>query len=101
MQWNTILPFNAGVQYLIGTGSIQPYAGADLQFIPGYVKDSGGLAMGLRARGGLNILVADNLGLNLNASAGFWTGKNFESVKKDFGKTGLVPQGSAGAVVLF
>ena len=50
IQWNTILPFNVGAQYVIGNGNIQPYIGADLQFIPGYVKDAGGLAMGLRAR---------------------------------------------------
>lgn len=101
IQWNTILPFNVGAQYFIGSGNVQPYVGADLQFIPGYVKDAGGLAMGLRARGGLTILLADNFGLNANVSAGFWSGSNFESVAKDFSTTAMVPQGSAGAVLFF
>jgi hypothetical protein len=101
VQWNTILPFNIGGQYLMGSGRIQPYAGADLQFIPGYVKGATGLAVGLRARGGLNYLVSDGFGLNMNLSAGFWSGKNFDTVARDFSNAAGVPQISAGAVVLF
>jgi len=100
-QWNTILPFNVGMQYQMGAGDIHPYLGGDLLFIPGYVKDSGGMATGLRARTGLTYMLVDTVGLNLNASAGILAGKHFENVQQDMSNSALVPQISGGTTFVF
>ena len=100
-QWDTIIPFNVGVQYRMGTEMTRPYVGADGIFIPGYVQAAGGMATGLRARVGVDLLVADNIALNLNGSAGFWSGKDFDKVARDMETSGLVPQLSAGTVFRF
>ena len=60
-----------------------------------------GAAGGMRIRGGVNLEVADNFSFNLNASAGFWKGEEFDSVQSTLGQNGLVPQISAGTVFLF
>lgn len=100
-QWDTIIPFNVGVQYRMGSEMTRPYVGADGIFIPGYVQAAGGMATGLRARVGVDLLVADNIALNLNGSAGFWSGKDFDKVARDMETSGLVPQLSAGTVFRF
>ncbi len=100
-QWNTILPFNLGMVYRMGSGSVRPYVGADAQFIPGYVKDAGGVAVGMRARGGSDFMVAERFGFNLNLSAGFWSGQNFETVQREFDRSAMVPQISGGTVFTF
>ena len=100
-EWNTILPMNVGLMYKMTSHSVRPYVGADLQIIPGYVKDSGGMAVGVRARGGADFMVADNFGFNLNVGAGFWSGKNFETVQKEFNSSALVPSISGGTVIAF
>ena len=46
-------------------------------------------------------MVSDSFGLNLNASAGVWYGKEFDTVQADVDDFGLVPQISAGTVILF
>jgi len=100
-QWNTILPLNAGLQYKFGTSNIRPYVGGGLQIIPGVVKDSGGVAIGLRARGGADFAVTDVFGFNVNVAAGLWSGQQFEQIQDDFGTSALVPQISAGTIFLF
>jgi len=101
VQWNTILPFNAGLLYKPSHSDIRPYVGAGMQVIPGYVKSTGAVALGFRARGGVDFVLADNFGLNLNAAAGMWTGEHFGEVSEGLKATGLVPQISGGTVFLF
>ena len=100
-QWNTILPLNAGLQYKFGSSNIRPYVGGGLQIIPGVVKDSGGVAMGLRARGGADFAVTDVFGFNINVAAGLWSGQQFERIEDGFGTSAMVPQLSAGTIFLF
>jgi hypothetical protein len=99
--WNTILPFNLGLAYRFLDGSVQPYAGADVIMIPGYVKDTSGLATGLRLRAGADFMVSDKFGFNLNTSVGMWAGQNFEQVDTSSSSAALVPQFSGGTVVHF
>ncbi len=101
IEWNTILPFNLGLLYRPTMGSWRPYGGAGMQFIPGYVKSAGGMAIGLRARGGLDYIITDYLGLNVNLALGMWTGKKFDQVQDGLKKAGFVPQFSGGTVFLF
>ena len=99
--WNTILPFNLGLAYRFSTKSVQPYAGGDFIMIPGYVKDTGGVATGLRIRGGSDFLVTDSFGFNLNVSMGVWAGSNFEQVETAASNAALTPQFSGGTVLHF
>ena len=100
-QWNTILPLNAGLQYKFGTSSVRPYVGGGLQIIPGVVKDAGGVAIGLRARGGADFALTDVFGFNVNIAAGVWSGQQFQEIQSGFGASALVPQFSAGTIFLF
>ena len=100
-QWNTILPLNAGLQYKFGTSNVRPYIGGGLQIIPGVVKDQGGVAIGLRARGGADFAVTEAFGFNVNIAAGMWSGQQFQEIQSGFGASALVPQFSAGTIFLF
>jgi hypothetical protein len=107
-QWNTIVPVNAGLQYSFGESMWRPYLGADVLMIPGYVTEVEGVtleggrtATGARARGGLDVILADGFALNLNVSYGRWNGKDFDAVQRDLADTGTVPQGSIGTVIRF
>jgi hypothetical protein len=100
-QWNTIMPLNAGIQYKFGASKVRPYVGGGIQIIPGVVKDEGGVAIGLRARGGADFAVTDVFGFNINIAAGMWSGQQFQQIQEDFGASALVPQFSAGTIFLF
>jgi hypothetical protein len=100
-QWNTILPVNIGAQYRLGNDGLRPYIGGDIVLIPGYVKDADSIATGLRARGGIDFIVTEGFGINLNVSAGFWSGEDFEAVQQDLSTNGLVPQLSGGTILRF
>ncbi|MEC8425077.1 MAG: hypothetical protein VX000_14935, partial [Myxococcota bacterium] len=100
-QWNTILPLNAGLQYKFGSSSVRPYIGGGMQVIPGVVKDSGGVALGLRARGGADFAITDVFGFNVNVAAGIWSGQQFQQIEDGFGAAAVVPQLSAGTIFLF
>jgi hypothetical protein len=99
--WNTILPFNLGILYKPSSSDIRPYVGAGAQIIPGYVKSEGATAFGFRARGGLDYILTDNFGLNLNVAAGMWSGEHFSQVQQDLEPMGLVPQISGGTIFIF
>jgi hypothetical protein len=100
-QWNTILPINFGLQGRFGQGVARPYVGADVVLIPGYVKEAGGVAVGGRGRLGLDLLLSDGFGLNLNGALGVWSGENFSQVQEGVSGSGLSPQISAGTVLRF
>jgi hypothetical protein len=97
--WNTILPINVGVQYKGGKKKVHPYAGVDLTMTP-YSSDFD-LAFGARARGGVDLLVADNFGFNFNVSLGFMSGDKFELTESGVGNMGFLPQASLGTLVAF
>ncbi len=105
-EWRVILPISTGVVYHFPGKIAKPYAGGDIQVIPGYVENGGGMAFGFRARGGSNFMIADNFGINLNLSAGFWSGEQFAYVQSTktgtfFNQLGFVPQFSGGTLILF
>ena len=107
-QWNTIVPVNFGVQYHLGQASVRPYVGGDVIIIPGYVAEVEGVELeggttagGARVRGGLNFLLADGFALNLNVSAGMWSGKDFDAVQRDLEDSAAVPQLSGGTLIRF
>jgi hypothetical protein len=101
--WNTIYPINVGMAYKINTGTIVvPYVGADAIFVQ-YYKDEIGAdwAGGARARGGVDVMLAKNFGLNANLAVGGWTGKNWTLIDATIGNSGLLPQINAGTVIAF
>jgi hypothetical protein len=99
--WNTILPFNLGMLYKPSSSDIRPYVGVGAQIIPGYIKSEGATAYGFRARGGVDYILTDNFGLNLNVAAGMWSGEHFSQVQDDLQPVGMVPQISGGTILLF
>jgi len=99
--WNTILPFNLGMLYKPSNSDVRPYVGFGGQIIPGYVKSEGATAYGFRARAGVDYIMTDNFGLNLNLAAGVWSGEHFSQVQDDLEPTGMVPQISGGTILLF
>ena len=107
LEWRVILPISVGVLYHFQEGLFaRPYAGADIQVIPGYIENGGALAFGLRARGGSNIMLTDSFGFNLNLSVGFWSGQQFTAIQSAstenyLNSIGFVPQLSVGPLVLF
>ena len=99
-EWNTIAPFNFGVKYQPTNRPFRPYIGGDVTVTP-YTFEKFRMAPGLRARGGFDYMFTDAFGLNLNLSAGFWYGSEFEVVQKDLQPLGGVPSVSVGTTILF
>ncbi len=106
-EWNAIFPVNVGVVYKadLSDGRIRPYAGADLISAQYLVPEGGGSlgrwSFGARARGGLDLMLVRNFGLNVNVAMGFWTASDWEAIDVGVGNTGLLPQVSAGTVLAF
>jgi hypothetical protein len=100
VQWNTILPFSVGALYRPDGDTLRPYVGASAQLIPGYVAEAGAVAFGFQARGGVDYFVADNLGVNVNAGAGFWAGEQWYRIE-GLMNTGFTAQFNVGSVFLF
>ncbi|MEQ1570051.1 MAG: hypothetical protein ABMA64_30740, partial [Myxococcota bacterium] len=101
-QWNFIFPLNVGAIYKIPVGPAQPYVGADTIFVQ-YYKDALGAdwAAGARLRAGVDLMVVRNFGFNLNVAAGAWSGANWGLIEQGVGKSGFLPQVSAGTVFAF
>lgn len=97
--WNTILPFNLGLQYKVTQSSIRPYVGADLTITP--YSAAFDIALGARVRVGADFMLADVFGLNLNFSGGVMSGKNLENTQPGTKNTGIIPQISGGTVFAF
>ena len=98
-QWNTIVPLNIGVVYKVPVTKIQPYVGADGLAVA--YTGTPDFAFGARVRGGVDFMVSDNFGLNLDAGVGFLTGDKFALIQKDLTNFGLYPEIQAGAVIAF
>ena len=99
--WNSIMPINVGAAYKFLNDPARPYVGGDLLIIPGYVQDATGAATGLRIRGGVDLMVNESFGFNLNGALGIWSGKEFDQLDDEFSTSAMVPQFSAGTVVAF
>jgi len=102
-QWNFIYPVNVGAAYKFGKGIAKPYVGADFILVPYYYDEENkpSIAVGGRARVGLDLMVVKNFGFNLNISAGAWYGKDWSLVQPQVGSVGFLPQASAGTVIAF
>ena len=99
-RWNTILPFNGGVAfYPITSGTFRPYLGGDITLTP-YTPEFD-MSPGVRGRAGADLMFSDNFGLNANLALGFWYGKEFAQIQEGLSNSGLVPQASAGTVIMF
>jgi len=102
-EWNTIYPLNLGLLYRMETGGVaRPYFGMDF-IMAQYYRDEVGAdwAGGARARGGVDLFVSPNFGINVNVAAGGWLGKNWPYIEPGVQSSGLLPQASAGTVVRF
>jgi hypothetical protein len=68
-----------------------------------YYKDAFGAdwAGGGRVRTGADFMVIPNFGFNVNLAVGAWTGQNWGLIEQGVGKTGLLPEISAGTVFAF
>ena len=97
--WNTIMPLHAGGLYRFATGRIQPYAGADLVLTP-YTKDFK-VAIGGRAKAGVDFMVTGSIAVNASLSTGLWYGASFDTIQADLSDVGFVPQGTLGTSFLF
>lgn len=104
--WNFIFPVNTGVLYKpsLANGRVKPYGGADVVFVRYYMGPEGGVgsvAIGGRARAGVDVMITPNVGVNLDVAAGGWFGKDWVIIEPNMKNAGMVPQGSAGLVVGF
>jgi hypothetical protein len=102
-EWNTIYPMNLGAVYRLDTGGVaRPYVGMDF-IMAQYYRDEIGAdwAGGARARGGVDLFVSPNFGLNVNLAAGGWLGKNWPYIEPGVLASGVLPQLSGGTVIRF
>lgn len=102
--WDTIIPFNAGLHYELGTGGVRPYLGADFTFAQYFYDEEAqqrSFTWGLRGRLGADFMLSKVFGLNINGAMGFWKGDNWEIIDTGVKNTGVLPQVSAGTVFSF
>jgi hypothetical protein len=101
-QWNYIFPGNLGAVYKLPLGIVQPYVGADTIFVQYYRDEIGAdWAVGARFRTGADFMVHPNFGFNVNLAAGAWSGQNWSLIEQGVGRTGFLPQISAGSLIAF
>jgi len=104
--WNTLLPLHFGAVYR-PTGStlepkeFRPYIGGGIQLIPGYVKEGGGMAFGMRAVGGADYALTDRFAMRLAIGTGFWTGEYWYLIDELERNFGFIFQTNIGAVMAF
>jgi hypothetical protein len=102
-EWNLIYPLNLGVIYKFTTAKVvQPYLGADGIGVQ-YFKDAVGTdwAVGGRGRVGVDFMVANNVGLNIDVSVGYWAGRTFTLIQEGVANSGVLPGVSGGLVIAF
>jgi len=101
VKWNTLVPINAGLLYRPSGRDVRPYAGAGTSILPGYVVDEKmHVAFGFHARGGVDFILTENFGINLNANAGLWAGTEWHKIQGLY-NTGFVTQLGAGTLLAF
>jgi hypothetical protein len=97
--WNTIVPFNLGFIYQGSKGNIRPYGGLDLTITP-YTREFK-VAIGGRVRLGLDYMIVDTIGINVNTGLGVWYGSDFDEIEAGMSEFGFVPSINAGTVLKF
>lgn len=106
--WNHIVPINVGLQYKYVGNTVHPYVGLDLMLIPNAVDTSQvdseaalDMAVGARARAGVDFMVSEGFGFNLDLGVSYIGGSSLGMVDESLSKGGLAPQPSAGIVFRF
>jgi len=106
-EWNTMFPVNLGAVYKVSVadGRVKPYGGADLVFARYYAGEEGSgmgsIAVGARARGGVDVMIVRNFGLTADLAIGGWGGGDWVIIEEGVKNAGLLPQFSAGTVLAF
>ncbi|MBM4367472.1 MAG: hypothetical protein FJ102_14765 [Deltaproteobacteria bacterium] len=97
--WNAVLPINFGVVYKATGNKVQPYIGADGVAVM-YTANPD-FAFGGRLRTGVDFLVADNFGFNLDLALGVLAGSEFDAIQPGLPELGFYPEIGGGTVLLF
>ncbi len=97
--WNAILPLNLGVVYKVPTSRVQPYIGADALAV--MYTSAPDFAFGGRLRTGVDFLVAENFGFNLDLGLGVLAGDEFEAIQTGLPNIGFYPEIGGGTVLVF
>ncbi len=97
--WNAVLPINFGVVYKATGSKVQPYIGADGVAVM-YTANPD-FAFGGRLRTGVDFLVADNFGFNLDLALGVLAGSEFDAIQPGLPELGFYPEIGGGTVLLF
>lgn len=97
--WNAILPINLGFIYKVTGKSVQPYVGADGLAV--MYTSTPDFAFGARARVGVDFMVADNFGFNLDLGIGVLSGDQFDAIQPGLTDLGFYPEVSGGTLLVF
>ena len=97
--WNTIAPIHAGVAFQFGKSIFRPNLGVEVLGTP-YSKEGFKMALGLRGRGGIDVMVSRGFGIRLDGSLGVLYGSDFDMIESGLSSTTMVPQVSLGALFL-
>ncbi len=97
--WNTIVPFNFGIIYQGSKQKVRPYGGVDLTLTP-YTRTFK-VAIGARARLGVDFMLVETFGINVNTGLGVWYGSDFDVIEAGVSEFGFIPSINAGTVLKF
>jgi len=97
--WNTIVPFNLGFIYQGTKSNIRPYGGLDITLTP-YTRTFK-VALGARARLGVDFMIVETFGININTGLGVWYGSDFDLIEEGVSEFGFIPSINAGTVLKF
>ena len=102
-EWNTIYPLGAGIVYKIkNSGTVRPYVGGELIAVQYYRDEVGSdWAAGFRGRGGIDIMVSETFGFNLEANVGYWSGPTLNKIDNGIRNSGSLPGIIGGASLSF
>lgn len=94
---DALAPVHAGLVYALNLGAVRPYLGAEA-IAAKYHRDLGALAVGGRGRLGVDLMVTDGVGIEVDAAFGVWRGREWEVIAAGLRDVGGLPSVSAGLV---
>jgi len=97
--WNTITPMHAGIGYQFGKARVKPHMGAEVLLTP-YAKEGFKVALGGRARAGVDLMVTRGFGIKLDGSWGVLYGSEFQMIQQGLGTLNTAPQFTIGTIIL-